>query len=113
MIQLDLSYLETISGGDQSFIKEMLTMFLNNTFTEITELREHAVGGNWDKMGSTAHKMKAPLQMLGVPVVTNLVMELELMGKTQKQTETAVQKVDALAGYIQQLETDIRKIMEA
>lgn len=113
MIQLDLTYLETISGGDQSFIKEMLTMFLSSTFTEITELKEHAVAGNWEKMGSTAHKMKAPLQMLGVPVVSDLVLELELMGKTKQETELAVQKVDALTGYIQQLETDIRKVIEA
>lgn len=113
MIQLDLSYLEMISGGDQSFIKEMLTMFLNSTFTEISELKEHAVTGNWEKMGTTAHRMKAPLQMLGVTEVSNLIMELELMGKSKENTESAVQKVTVLEGYIKQLEADIRKVIEA
>ncbi|MES2558948.1 MAG: Hpt domain-containing protein [Bacteroidota bacterium] len=113
MIQLDLSYLETISGGDQAFIKEMLTMFLSSTFPEIEELREYAAKGEWDKLGTTAHKMKAPLQMLGAPIVSELVLELELMGKSKQHTNTAVQKVETLAGYILELETDIRKVIEA
>ncbi|MES2779457.1 MAG: Hpt domain-containing protein, partial [Bacteroidota bacterium] len=104
MIQLDLTYLETISGGDQAFIKEMLSMFLTNTFPEIVELRTLAANGDWDKMATTAHKMKAPLQMLGVPAVSDLVLELEIMGKTKQRTEQAVPKVETLAGYIQQLE---------
>ena len=113
MIQLDLTYLNTISGGDQAFIHEMLKMFLTTTFPEMEALKQHASEGTWDLFGSTAHKMKAPIQMLGVPAVADLVFDLEHIGKSKIGVEGVSQKVQLLEEYIKELEIEINKILNA
>jgi HPt (histidine-containing phosphotransfer) domain-containing protein len=107
MTKLDLTYLESISGGDKSFIQDMLRMFLKTTFPEIEQLRAHASKQEWDQVGTTAHKMKAPVQMLGVPEVSALVLELEQIGKTKVNTEAAPEKIVRLDEYIRELEAEI------
>lgn len=113
MIQLDLSYLNTISGGDKAFINDMLKMFLNTTFPEIELLKKHANDQAWELFGSTAHKMKAPIQMLGVPVVSDLVLELEQIGKHRTDLDTVPSKVQTLEGYIKELERQITAMIQA
>ncbi|AMS26997.1 hypothetical protein AEM51_08175 [Bacteroidetes bacterium UKL13-3] len=113
MIQLDLSYLQTISRGDQTFIKEMLTMFLTTTFPELTELKQHAASQSLDMLGSTAHKMKAPIQILGVPVVSDLVLEIETIGKFHVGADSLPQKIELLEGYLKELENQINAILKA
>lgn len=113
MIQLDLSYLNTISGGDKAFINDMLKMFLTTTFPEMEMLKKHASDEAWELFGSAAHKMKAPIQMLGVPVVSDLILDLELIGKHRTDIDTVPSKVQELEGYIQELERQITAIIQA
>ncbi len=113
MIKLNLTYLETISGGDNTFIHEMLSMFLSNTFPELTQLKEYAQKGMWEQMSGIAHKMKAPMQMLGVEEASELVVQLELIGKSKAGTENALSKIEQLAVMIGEMEMEIRQILGA
>lgn len=113
MIKLDLSYLESISGGDRAFIDDMLKMFLTSTFPEVAHMEAQAQNGQWELMGGTAHKMKAPMQMLGVPEVATLVLELEQSGKNKTETEHAVSRINQLKEYIKELETEINRYLQA
>jgi HPt (histidine-containing phosphotransfer) domain-containing protein len=113
MIKIDLSYLQSISGGDKAFINEMLTMFLNTTFPDIEQLKTLAASKQWEQMSSIAHKMKAPIQMLGVPQVSALVLDIEQTGRAKKDTDAAEQKIAELAMYITQMEKQIAEILAA
>jgi HPt (histidine-containing phosphotransfer) domain-containing protein len=113
MNKIDLSYLESISGGDKAFIDDMLKMFLSNTFPEIEQLKTQAEAGQWELMGGTAHKMKAPMQMLGVPDISALVLELEQIGKSKANTEGIMDKIETLKGHIKGLETEINQYLQA
>jgi HPt (histidine-containing phosphotransfer) domain-containing protein len=112
MIKLDLTYLESISGGDKAFIADMLNMFLTNTFPEMVQLKEQAEQGQWEQMGGIAHKMKAPIQMLGVADVSTLVLELEQMGKTRTNTDQALEKIAKLKVYVEQMEEEINRYLQ-
>jgi HPt (histidine-containing phosphotransfer) domain-containing protein len=111
MFKIDLTYLETISGGDQLFIEEMLTMLLNTSFTEITVMKQQAEGAQWAELGSTAHKMKAPIQMLGVDPVSELILDLERSGKGQTHTESIPEKVTLLESYLTELKQQIETLI--
>lgn len=111
MNKIDLSYLQSISSGDNEFIKEMLTMFLNSTFPEIELLKQQANKGEWEGMGSTAHKMKAPIQMLGVPEVSALVLDIETTGRSKQHTQNVIEKVLLLEKHIEDLSKQITEIL--
>jgi HPt (histidine-containing phosphotransfer) domain-containing protein len=77
MFKIDLTYLESIAGGDQTFIHEMLNMLLSSTFTEMDAIKRHSAAAQWVELGNLAHKIKAPIQMLGVPLVSDLILQIE------------------------------------
>jgi HPt (histidine-containing phosphotransfer) domain-containing protein len=113
MIKPDLAYLETISGGDKSFITSVLNLFLTNTYPELADLKELADTQQWKEMGSIAHKMKAPVQMLGVQSISDLIMELEKMGKEEEDTTQAIAKVNELTKLMHELRTGIEDYLNA
>lgn len=84
---LDLSYLNEISGGDTDFVKEMLELFLNTTTKEISQFDQLVAESNWVAVGNLAHKLKAPIQMLGATELFGLVRNLEFLGKENIDTD--------------------------
>jgi HPt (histidine-containing phosphotransfer) domain-containing protein len=111
MLKLDLTYLESISGSDKVFINEMLTLFITSTFPELEQLKHHANERSWDLMSSTAHKMKAPIQMLGIPEVSALIISIETLGKTNPSVMDITPKMEQLELYIHELEIVIRNYL--
>jgi len=73
---IDLSYLNEISGGDQGFINEMLELFINSTATEAPLFKQHLAKLDYEAIGHLAHKMKAPIQMLGANNLFLLIRDL-------------------------------------
>ncbi len=78
---IDLTYLNEISGGDSNFIKEMLELYVSTTATEGNLYDELLSQQNYEGIGNLAHKMKAPIQMLGANQLFNLIKSLEKYGK--------------------------------
>jgi HPt (histidine-containing phosphotransfer) domain-containing protein len=95
---IDLSYLNEISGGDNSFIKEMLELFVNTTAIEADQYASLLSEGNYEGIGHLAHKMKAPIQMLGANDLFNILRSLEKFGKEG-------QNLDQMPGMI----SDVKK----
>ncbi len=106
---IDLSYLNEISGGDSNFIKEMLELYVNTTATEARQYYDLLNAHNYDAIGHLAHKMKAPIQMLGANDLYNLVRSLEKYGKEGSNLD----QIPAIIDEIQkQVEISIIEIKE-
>lgn len=84
---IDLSYLNEISGGDSSFIKEMLELYINTTAVEALQYNDLLNQRNYEGISHLAHKMKAPIQMLGANDLFNLIRSLEKYGKEGSNTD--------------------------
>lgn len=102
-VNIDLSYLKTIAGNDSNFIKEMLRMFLNSAPDEVMNIERFCSEGQFPQMGSAAHKIKAPVQMIGEQVLTDLLMRLEVIGKSNQQTEEAPALINQLKEHMKQV----------
>ena len=63
MANVDLSYLNEISGGDKEFIDEMINTFLEETPKDLAAIKEHSDSSNWTEVGKTAHKLKSSIKM--------------------------------------------------
>lgn len=84
---IDLSYLNEISGGDSNFIREMLELYVNTTATEAALFNDLLNRQDYEGIGHLAHKMKAPIQMLGANELFNLIRNLEHYGKEGSHIE--------------------------
>ena len=99
-----LDYLKELSGGDQSFINEILELFI----TEAPQSVEHALSylqqKNFDMLRITVHKLKSSVQVVGGYHLTNLIQEIESTSK-----ETA--KHDILQQMLSVLNTGIHHMV--
>lgn len=97
---IDLSYLNEISGGDSNFIKEMLELYVNTTAVEAQLYHELLNQKNYEGISHLAHKMKAPIQMLGANELFNLIRSLEKYGKEGNN-------IDQMPGIISEVQKQV------
>jgi HPt (histidine-containing phosphotransfer) domain-containing protein len=109
---IDLSYLNEISGGDQGFIKEMLELFVNSTATEAEQFDALLANNNYEGIGHLAHKMKAPIQMLGANNLFLLIRDLEKFGKEMSNLEKIPTMIVEVKNQIQFAIEDINDILK-
>ncbi len=93
----DLSMIESISGGDQQFIKQMVKLFLDNMPQNIEILKRTVEDEDWEQMWKTAHKMKSTIDSLNIVELKQEIRAIELSGKKLEGLElipSIVQKVE-------------------
>lgn len=108
---IDLTYLNEISGGDSSFIKEMLELYVNTTATEGALFDGLVQNNDLDGINHLAHKMKAPIQMLGASDLFNTIKMLELYGKEKSHVEEIPAMVQKIQEQIELSIIEIRGII--
>ncbi len=86
-VNIDLSYLKTIAGDDFAFISEMLNMIQFSVPKEISNMTNSYKEGNYNAIASTAHKIKAPLQMINEYLLVDIILEIETNSRDGKSIE--------------------------
>jgi PAS domain S-box-containing protein len=114
-VTVDLSYLKDFSGGDTSFIREMLSLFLSDAPNQIVMMKEYLEEEGWDKLGKLGHRMKPNFQMLGMDNQREIAFSIEIMGKgdavnPQKMKEWISQLIIDTKVAIPILEKELVKI---
>jgi len=78
---LDLNYLYAVADGDESFVKEIITYFLDNCPGMLTLIRESALSGDFEKLRLTAHQLLPQLTFVGILAAIPDVSKIESEGK--------------------------------
>lgn len=73
----DLTYLNEHAAGDNSFLVEMISIFLNDTPEFLRELREDIDHKDFEKIKVTSHSMKGLFLTLGMNDAARLLKEIE------------------------------------
>jgi HPt (histidine-containing phosphotransfer) domain-containing protein len=74
---VDLSYLKKVSNGDDSFIKEMIKVYLKETPEALKNLETHLENKDWKKFRAVTHKMKPSFSFFGLTTVYDVVNSME------------------------------------
>ena len=101
----DLSYLESMAGGDREFIREMIDIFreqIDEYSHLMPDLNEKS---NYTDLARLAHKAKSSVAVMGMNSEVDLLKELEVLAKEEKKTEIYEQ-------YIHQFLTNSKKALE-
>ncbi len=92
----DLSYLEDISGGDQTFIEEIVDLFIKQMPESIKTMREALANDDPSTIGETAHKAKPSAIYIGnKSLEENLrtLQELKTNNVIQNNTSDLIEQV--------------------
>jgi CheY-like chemotaxis protein/HPt (histidine-containing phosphotransfer) domain-containing protein len=77
----DLTNLNTISGGNEVFIKKMLAIFCEQTPQMMQEMQQAFAANDLEKMGALAHKIKPSIDNLAINSLKQVVRDIEAVGK--------------------------------
>ena len=65
-MKIDFTYLETVSDGDEEFIKQFVNTFEQTANSLTQKLLDQFESGDIDGLGKTAHQLKPSAKMLGL-----------------------------------------------
>jgi CheY-like chemotaxis protein len=107
----DLSMVQSVSGGDESFIKKMVALFIETVPQNLDELVKATQEENWDQVGKTAHKLKSTVDSMGIKSIKQEIRTVEANAKQKAQLEeipALVQKIGTVIHEcIGQLQSEI------
>ena len=93
----DLSYLEEISGGDQSFINEIIELFVKQMPESVENMREALKNNDPVTIGETAHKAKPSAIYVGNKTLEQDLRTLQELKNTNTIGEDTAFLIDRVA----------------
>jgi HPt (histidine-containing phosphotransfer) domain-containing protein len=106
-VVLDLSYLKSLSEGNNAFVREMLTIFSEDIPELMRQLKIAVDAEDWKRVGQLAHKYRSPLSLLRLHRLEEIMKTMEykvgekilieemnmLFSEAQSLTERALESV--------------------
>jgi PAS domain S-box-containing protein len=88
MENIDLSYLQKVSGGNEAFIHDMINTFIDTLPKAIHEIRDTLTSKDWEGLARAVHKIKPSLTMVGLAKARDLGAAIEESAKERKALKT-------------------------
>ena len=58
--------IQSVSGGDDAFIKKMILLFIETVPQNVQELVDATDQKNWEQVSKMAHKLKSTIDSMGI-----------------------------------------------
>src|SRR6185312_5860946 len=73
----DLSMVQSVSGGDEGFIRKMVALFIDTVPQNVQDLKNALEAENWEQVGKTAHKLKSTIDSMGIKSIRQEIRTVE------------------------------------
>lgn len=82
--QFSLDRLIAATQGDNVFIREMISLFLEKAPITLKEINDSYEAGDFTNLEAKAHKLKSSIQIIGSDLLHQLVVDIEDKAKSIK-----------------------------
>ncbi len=103
---LDLTKLEQMLGGNKEMAQKFLSIFKEQTPTQLIEMRTAIASDDWDQASITAHAIKSQCKYLGLAELAEQALRIEKLAESKEQ-------LSLLPGLGALLEEQIRSLIES
>jgi HPt (histidine-containing phosphotransfer) domain-containing protein len=98
---INTEYIESVAGGDNETVRELVTMFSEQVVEVGREMRQLFKKGDYHSLGLLAHKAKSSVSIMGMSELSTMLKTFELQAKENKET-------DRYESYIAKFENDTK-----
>jgi len=91
--ELSLEYLYEFADGDNTFVKEMIDLFIQNAPEFITNIRNGFEENDWEKLRYNAHKFSPQLAFFGLKTIIDDVDAIEEYAVKKVFADHIIQKI--------------------
>lgn len=108
---IDLTQLDSITGGDENFKKELIGIFLEQIPDFISNMNQFFNESNWEKLAREAHTAKSSVLIFGMTNTGQLLKDIELWAENKNPAEigTALKQAEV---ELKQAETYLQKLLK-
>jgi hypothetical protein len=92
----DLTMVQSVSGGDDSFIKKMVSLFIETVPQNMQDLKKALQEENWDQVGKTAHKLKSTIDSMGIKSIRQEIRAVEANAKQKESLQSIPSMVNTI-----------------
>jgi len=107
----DLTMIQSVSGGDEAFIRKMIHLFIQTVPQNVRELVDATSQGNWEQVSKMAHKLKSTIDSMGIRSIHDQIRTVEMHAKNQEHLELLPEMVkqveSVVSACISQLHAEI------
>lgn len=109
-LQIDLSYLNEIAGGDAEFMIEMIDIFIEQTPIYTEQLVIAVKEGDWKTVGDLAHKIKPTLAFMGVDKAKDQMASIEQKARSGNNLEDIPAEFAEVKAVCENLYSGLNKV---
>ncbi|GAB4035886.1 PAS domain S-box protein [Spirosoma gilvum] len=107
----DLTELRSIAQGDEEFVSEMVTMFIDLAPAGLNEIKTAYQANDFKKVGQVAHRLHPSVATLGIHSLTDVLKDMDKNAETyqaSQQLENLISKLDeVITEVVSQLVTHV------
>ena len=109
----NLDYLKSVSPKSNTFVIQMIKLFLKDTPEAIENINKALKAENWIEVHKSAHKIKPSCLMLGIPqrLIDSLLAILE-HAKTEKETHKIARHLFNFEDGIKKVYIELEDVIE-
>lgn len=109
-LEIDLSYLNEIAGGDAEFMIDMIDIFIEQTPVYTDQLINAVNAKDWKTVGDIAHKIKPTLAFMGVNKAKEQMASIEQKARTESNVEDIAKEFAEVKAVCESLYTGLEKV---
>lgn len=109
---INLDYLENISGGSKSLIKEMVEIFLEQVPEFTNEMKDLLKKKDYQSLGLLAHKAKSSVAIMGMNDLAEDLKDFEHLTKELKDIERYPSYIERFEQSCYQAIQELNEIIE-
>ncbi len=109
----DLSMVQSVSGGDENFIRKMVALFIETVPQNMQDLKNALQEENWEQVGKTAHKLKSTIDSMGIKSIRQEIRTVEANARQKESLDQVAPLVATIDNVIKecigQLQAEVMK----
>ncbi|NME71473.1 Hpt domain-containing protein [Flammeovirga aprica] len=109
--RVDLSYLETFSGGDKILIAEMMERFIVDAPDQLKSIEESIGLEDWKSAYKNLHNFKSTLNFIAIQEIKDQVLVMEKIAKEETSVSTLKEKYKILFDECKLLVEEIKETL--
>ena len=83
----DLTYLKTISRGNDEFLLKVIHTFISQVRSDLDKIQQYMDEKKWDSIHFIAHKIKPSFQFVGIKALEEVIVNIETYAKEQNNLD--------------------------
>ena len=105
--------LEKMSGGDKTFFKEMIKIFIKSSENAVQTMKQGIAAQDWNTIGEAAHKLAAPAKHLAAIYLYDKLKILEKEAPNAEDPSKIEKIVEEINAEIQQIHIILKQKLES